>query len=116
MRRAPSAGQAALIALAIATSGCAHHQKNQYAYAPPYAPPVYPQPASFSQPPVTGVPPVAAVGPAVAAPTAPLAPGMNAAPCPPETVTAAQTSPCPPGEYIVPGSMVNGEMPCPPGP
>jgi hypothetical protein len=41
---------------------------------------------------------------------------VSTVPCPPATVTAAQTSPCPPGEYIVPGSVVSGEVPCPPGP
>jgi hypothetical protein len=32
------------VAFFLAAVGCAHHRADQYAYAPPYAPPVYPQP------------------------------------------------------------------------
>lgn len=89
--------------------GCAHHGKNQYAFAPPYAPPVYPQPASFSQAPAATMPPAAAPVGAAAPPA-----GIAAAPCPPPTTaSAAHISPCPPGEYIVGETVVSGEMPCP---
>lgn len=100
----------ALVAVWPLVIGCAHHGKNQYAYAPPYAPPVYPQPASFSQAPVATMP-VAATS--VAAGATP-AVGMAGAPCPPPTTASTpQTSPCPPGEYIVGNVVVNGEIPCP---
>ena len=37
--------------LLLAAAGCANHpQGNTYAYAPPYAPPVYPQPHAAAQP------------------------------------------------------------------
>jgi hypothetical protein len=35
---------AIVLALMSLSTGCAWRQKNAYAYAPPYAPPVYPQP------------------------------------------------------------------------
>jgi len=56
----------------VATAfGCAHHQQNQYAYAPPLAPPVYPQPQSATPamaamaaaPPMAGAPVAGAVVP-----------------------------------------------------
>jgi len=118
---------------ALLATGCQHHRaSNQYAYAPPYAPPVYPQPASFSTAPGTAVAPGMAAPVVAGAPA--VAPGgaLAATPCPPATTTAVQTSPCPPGEYIVGGSLVSGAMPgdetggvivadgqtppCPPGP
>lgn len=99
-----------VMAVSLAGVGCAHHGKNQYAFAPPYAPPVYPQPASFSQPPGATMPPAAAPGTVA---TAPPAAGVPGAPCPPPTtVSAPHGSPCPPGEYIVGGTVVSGEMPC----
>lgn len=104
-------GRVLIVSLLLAP-GCAHHGKNQYAFAPPYAPPVYPQPASFSQPPTPTMP-------AAAAPVAagvPPAPGMMPAPCPPPGVpvspAAGQTTPCPPGEYIVGGTVMSAEVPC----
>jgi len=101
-----------MVSLLVGTGGCAHHKKDQYAFAPPYAPPVYPQPASYQQP---VAPPVIAGG---AAPPAAVvgAPTPAGAPCDPVPQGAVMTagSPCPPGEYIVPGSMVGGEIPCPP--
>ena len=52
---------AAFIAVAVAciATGCAGHHGERYAYAPPYAPPVYPQPplpALPSAPPQVSVP------------------------------------------------------------
>jgi len=100
-----------LLAVTFASVGCAHHQANTYAYAPPYAPPVYPQPPlaqpASSAAPVAGAPVVTMPGPA--APQAAVVVAGQTSPCPqgcPEgTVTtagvvmdgAAQTQPCPPG-------------------
>lgn len=96
-----------LIALSV---GCAHNHGNNYAYAPPYAPPVYPQPPLATQPvsyaaPVAGAPVIVAAAPAAAGPvidgqTVPCPQG-----CPDGTVVGAsavmdaggQTPPCPPG-------------------
>lgn len=96
--------------------GCAHH-RNDYAYAPPYAPPVYPQPQAASVQPVSlaaapslppGVVPAGA-GPAGAMPAAP--------------VTVSQTNPCPQDctEGMTMAAPVVFEeggqtFPCPPGP
>lgn len=96
-------------------TGCAHHKANQYAYAPPLAPPAYPQPQTAAQPVMSPAP-----GPVVAAPALPTAPVVTGVPvtaaegvipanadgsCPPcadgsTTVpvayeTAVQTQPCP---------------------
>lgn len=111
MRKCPSL----LASLALATLGCAHHQQNQYAYAPPLAPPVYPQPQ---------MPAPAVVAPAAAPSGMPMAPAgtlpagtvpaampvsMNGDPCCPPLeggavgvpvvyeTAAGQTPPCPPG-------------------
>lgn len=107
-----------LVALAaLAAAGCAHHKANQYAYAPPLAPPVYPQPQAAAQPVMATAP-----GPVVGAPTLPTAPVVTGVPvtaaggeipanpdgsCPPCAGTsgampvvyegAVQTQPCPPG-------------------
>lgn len=85
--------------------GCAHNHGNNYAYAPPYAPPVYPQPAGVAQP-VSYAAPVAG-GPVIAAP-APVAAG---------TVVPGQTAPCPQdcpeGAVAVEGGVQT--VPCPPG-
>jgi hypothetical protein len=99
----------------LGSVGCAHHRKDQYAYAPPYAPPVYPQPVSYQQPVAAGAampaPPVVAGVPGPV--TGP--PAMAGTPCEPAVQPVSmQGSPCPPGEYIVPGSMVGEEMPCTP--
>ncbi|MDA1202457.1 MAG: hypothetical protein O3C39_12320 [Planctomycetota bacterium] len=78
-------------------AGCAHHRANQYAYAPPLAPPVYPQPQAAAQPvaypsppvvqPGVAAPPmVSGVPPAAAAPVMPTAgvvPAMPDGSCPP---------------------------------
>jgi hypothetical protein len=60
-----------LVCTLAALAGCAHNHGNNYAYAPPYAPPVYPQPPGVAQPvsyaaPVAGAPVVGAPGPAPA--------------------------------------------------
>lgn len=104
--------------LLFGSVGCGHHRKDQYAYAPPYAPPVYPQPASYQQPVGAGAPgsapPVVAGVPAPGV-TVAGAPTMAGEPCGPSVQPAAMHgTPCPPGEYIVPGSMTGGEMPCGP--
>lgn len=97
-------------------SGCAHHHGNTYAYAPPYAPPVYPQPPGAAQP-VAYAPQIAGV-PAVGAPVAAM-PG----PTPAGVVVAGQATPCPQG--CPDGMVVNAAgvvegggqtPPCPPGP
>lgn len=129
MRTRPAAGRpgtAWIIASALSTaaSGCAHHRADQYAYAPPYAPPVYPQPQIAGVPPVTVTPgpaPLTAAAPATvmaaAVPTAPSVPHQDG-------VVPAVGGVCPPcttGEgMIVPTSgLVEGggqTPPCPPGP
>ena len=94
----------------VACIGCAHH-RNDYAYAPPYAPPVYPQPQ-----PVNYTAPAAP--PAVVMPAA----GVPAAAVP-GPVTASHSTPCPQdcGQGPVVGEHVVVEgggqtPPCPPGP
>jgi len=109
---------------AVAAAGCASHHGERYAFAPPYAPPVYPQPpaqpVAYAAPaaalPAGAIPPGAvAAGSAVAA--APVA-GMTA-----EGLVVPAGSPCPPCEAA---GMVSGQPvlvegggqtpPCPPGP
>jgi hypothetical protein len=126
MQPRPVAGRAitfpvVVAALCLASVGCAHHRADQYAFAPPYAPPVYPQPQIAGVPPVTVAPgpaPMTAVAPAtVMAAAVPTAPPMDG-------VVPAVGGVCPPcatGEgMIVPTSgMVEGggqTPPCPPGP
>jgi hypothetical protein len=114
----PSCRWLAALTMALGGGGCAHHQQNQYAYAPPLAPPVYPQPqsptpamAAMAAAPMTGGPMVAAppgtVLPPEAVVAAPAA-GMPGAvdPCcnpveggaiPVVYESAGQTPPCPPG-------------------
>lgn len=109
---------------ALAATGCAHHRADQYAYAPPYAPPVYPQPhvempaqpsayaatAPFGALPAGTVPAGAVVaGPAIAAGSVMPAGGGECPPC---------TTPGMDG-VVVPATMVDGSgqtPPCPPGP
>jgi hypothetical protein len=108
------------VLLLAGAAGCAHHRQNQYAYAPPLAPPVYPQPAlpDIVQPTVT------MPGMAVPAPVygAPVPGGPMAAPAgiPMVTPTAASI-PCDPCQQgmVMPaaGGMVYAEgqtPPCPP--
>jgi len=104
-----------MVCTLAALAGCAHNHGNNYAYAPPYAPPVYPQPPGVAQPvayaaPVAGAPVVGV--PAVGTP----------GPAPAGVIVAGQTSPCPQG---CPDGMVVGASgivegggqtpPCPPG-
>jgi hypothetical protein len=105
------------LAAALAACGCAHHKANQYSYAPPLAPPVYPQPQTVGQPVAFPAPPAAApvfappggTMPAPAMPVMPTAAEIPALPdgsCPPCQTSGAvpagyegavQTVPCPPG-------------------
>jgi hypothetical protein len=102
--------------LAAGLTGCAHHQANQYAYAPPLAPPVYSQPQAAT--PMMAAAPVAppgAVGIPVAQPAMvatagaipqgvgqpvggdPCCPPLDGAAVPVVYESAGQTPPCPPG-------------------
>ena len=96
-----------LVALA---AGCAH-DRGQYAFAPPLAPPVYPQPPGYATPQVAPGPVPA---PLAAAP-APTLPGAiaSAAADPCAGVLAADgtviEAPCPPsGEIVSDGVVVAG--------
>ena len=94
--------------------GCAHNKGNQYSYAPPLAPPVYPQP-QMAQPvgvaaPVGTLPPGAVVAPGPVMPTpqmgAAVVPTGGVDPCcqqmggtivgQPVVYEEGQTPPCPP--------------------
>lgn len=73
------------VAFGCVASGCLHNRANQYSYAPPLAPAVYPQPQQGTGPVVFGPPPVAmppAAMPPVAAPVTGAVPmaGPTAAP------------------------------------
>jgi hypothetical protein len=112
----------------LTAAGCAHH-RNQSAYAPPLAPPVYPQP---QQPVAFPAPPAMVPGqPVMAAPAMMAAPPMMAPGFPPAAaaaplptgggfVAALPDGSCPPCEAsgVMPvgyeGSMQT--PPCPPGP
>lgn len=119
-----SAGTALLMPLTaaglLAAMGCAHHRADQYAYAPPYAPPVYPQPQVHIPAQPAAYAGVAPVG------TAPVA-TMMASPTtvPAGTVVPAVGGDCPPCStpgvegVVMPATMVEGSgqtPPCPPGP
>ncbi|NBW87007.1 MAG: hypothetical protein EBR23_09315 [Planctomycetia bacterium] len=67
-------------AVCSATLGCAHHKANQYSYAPPLAPAVYPQPQQSA--------PVAFPAPATLPPGNVIAPGAAAPPMVPPTASA----------------------------
>ena len=102
-------------AVAFIAMGCAHHQANQYAYAPPLAPPVYPQPQTVAQP-VGGVVP----GPVVAAPALPAAPVVTGVPVSAAggVVPANADGSCPPcvaqgGAVPVAHDAVMQTEPCP---
>jgi hypothetical protein len=100
-----------LVCTLAALAGCAHNHGNNYAYAPPYAPPVYPQPPGVAQPvsyaaPVANAPVVGAPGPA---PAGVIVAGQTAA-CP---------QGCPDGMVVGASGIVEGggqTPPCPPGP
>ena len=107
-------------AACCATLGCAHHKANQYSYAPPLAPAVYPQPQQSMQPvafpaPAT-LPPGAVVAPGAAAP--PMMPSSASA----DVVPAMADGACPTGCDGTPGAVpVAYESavqtpPCPQGP
>jgi energy-converting hydrogenase Eha subunit F len=102
--------------LAGGLTGCAHNKANQYAYAPPLAPPVYPQPqpatpmmaaAPVAPPGAVGIPATqpamvtaAGVAPAFAGQTVggdPCCPPLDGAAIPVVYESAVQTTPCPPG-------------------
>jgi hypothetical protein len=119
-------------ACVLAAAGCAHHRADQYAYAPPYAPPVYSQPhvempaqpAAYAGAP--GSIPAGAV-PVGAMPTGSLPAGMVVAgpTMPAGTVVQAVGGECPPCAtpgmegMVMPATMVEGggqTPPCPPGP
>ena len=109
-----------LVAAGLCTAGlvgCAHNKANQYSYAPPLAPPVYPQP-QMTQPvgmaaPAGGLPPGTVVAPAtmmpgavMPAPQAGAVPTAGVDPCcqqmggtivgQPVVYEEGQTPPCPP--------------------
>ena len=81
------------------SAGCGWNRRNGYAYAPPYAPPVYPQPGLPSQPvPAQAVaypaaPVQAPVAPGTVLPVAPAGVPMTA---PTTIVPTSATTPCPP--------------------
>jgi hypothetical protein len=86
----------------LAAVGCAHH-RNQSAYAPPLAPPVYPQPqqpVAFPAPP--SAPPMMVAPPMMAAPPMMVAPGF-----PPQAAAAAAA---PAGGFVT--ALPDGS--CPP--
>jgi hypothetical protein len=106
----------AVTVLGATLLGCAHHQANQYAYAPPLAPPVYPQPqmatpmvaaAPVAAPAAVGVPmtaPAMAAAPVMGQPVAgppvagdPCCMPMDGGAVPVVYESADQTPACPPG-------------------
>lgn len=96
-----SAARRVVALISISVAGCAS-DPGQYAFAPPLAPPVYPQPAGYATP---------VVGPAPS--TVASAAGIPAAPgptVPPGTVMAtASADPC---AGVIPAGVVV-ETPCP---
>lgn len=132
------------LAAGLAACGCAHNKSNQYAYAPPLMPPVYPQQQMAAQPvayPAGAVPGPVVAGPAPVAPMAapPMAAPMVTQPCPPGAaapayapaaaapmaggvVPALADGSCPPCAaghgMAVPVGYEGGMQttPCPPGP
>ncbi len=103
--------------MAFCLSGCAHHQANQYAYAPPLAPPAYPQPQAAS--PMVAAVPATAPAPVVAPEAAVVA---AAAPVTPQAVAGSTMAidPCcePLAAGGVPVVYESGDQTpaCPPGP
>lgn len=110
----------ALFTLAVLPlTGCAHTKANQYTYAPPLAPPVYPQPqmATPASPamPMMAAAPVAAPGAVVAAPMA--APGMMTVPVAGQPVMGDPCCPPMDGGAVPVVYEAAGQTPqCPPGP
>ena len=106
------------LACLLVMAGCAHHRADQYTYAPPYAPPVYPQPPAPAQPAAfaaAGM--LAGAAPAVAVPPG----GVVAAAPTAGVVVPAVGGECPPcaDGVVMPATLVEGggqTPPCPPGP
>lgn len=90
----------ALVVIGLA-GGCAHHRQD-YAYAPPYAPPVYPQPPGPTIP-GSYAPPVVTMPNAAGA----MVPGPVVAGAAPATMADGQSPPCPP----VAGATLVGSTP-----
>lgn len=114
-RTATPALSVTALVFALAT-GCAHHNANQYAYAPPLMPPVYPQPQTVAQP-------VGVSGPVVAAPAMQAAPVVTGVPVTAAggVVPANADGTCPPCAGATGAVPVAYEgpvqtQPCPPGP
>ena len=105
LRGIPLAGLMLCIIASTISMGCAHHRQSPYAYAPPYAPPVYPQPGAPQQ----AVPAQPVAYPAPGAVQTPLPPGA-VVPMAPTTANGgfSQTMPA---SGIVPAGV---SMPCPP--
>ena len=91
MRTGPFLVGGCAVALGLAT-GCAHHRQD-YAYAPPLMPPVYPQPPGPTVPGSYAPPLVTMPGPAPVG-----TPGAAAAPAGAMVVADGQVPPCPPIE------------------
>jgi len=91
MRRVATAAGPALLLVGLAT-GCARHRQD-YAYAPPYAPPVYPQPPGPTVPGSYAPPVVTIPGATGQVMPGPVAAGTAALP---GAVEDGQSPPCPP--------------------
>jgi len=120
----------ACVLAALLPTGCAHHRADQYAFAPPYAPPVYPQPqvhlpAQPASSATTGLPVAAA--PVAGLPAAPMLAGGQAVPAGTVITAGGECPPCGPGggegvvlgAATVPTTMLDASgqtPPCPPGP
>lgn len=98
----------------LTACGCAHHKSNPYAYAPPLAPPVYPQPQTAGQPvvmparvdgpPGSALPATAPCPPGTVGPPAAALPGGGAVTTVAGDVPAMADGSCPPcvGQHAVP--------------
>jgi len=86
-------------------AGCAHHRQ-PYAYAPPYAPPVYPQPGMPQQ----QLPAQPVAYPAAGSVQTSLPAGAVVAPTMPMASPEGYSQPATPGAIVPTGSS----MPCPP--
>jgi len=115
-----------LLALAgcLASVGCQHLRANQYAYAPPLAPPVYPQPQAGSGPVVfpapAGMPAAVPVAGQISPPFGPVPQAVGPVPQPvgmvaPQSFVVPDGQPCPPcheGGGVV-DSQDGQSPPCP---
>jgi len=117
----------ALALVAACVAGCAASGQNQYAYAPPLAPPVYPQPQSPAPPPVTpvmdapaaAVPISGAVIPGAVPPNAMLPAGAVVTGQPIVSQTVMADPCCQPvegGAMPVVHESIDQSPQCPPGP